>query len=96
MNKEIKTVLGHLEISPDDRFAFVRSGKQQKEFQAKDENGKLHIWQASTDDIYVSEHQLNNLKLKENDMIECTVKLPVGEERFSSAVEILKINGKPA
>ena len=94
MNENI-TFKGNLEISPDGRFAFVRSGNEQFPYEAKDENDNVHVWQAAPDDVYVSEQQLKDINFKTGDIVECTTRDKTGNERFSSAVDILSINKKP-
>jgi len=85
---------GPLEISPDGCFAFIRIGKDQRsyKFRGRGQDTKEYNWHSSADDIYVSEEQLQNYHLRQGDIVKCTWRRAVGNERYPTTVEILTIN----
>ena len=68
---------GVLEIMPDG-YGFLRSSD--------------YHYLNSPDDIYVSEDQLHDYRLKRGDIIKCSWRRAVGNERFRAAVDILGVN----
>ncbi len=88
---------GPLDISPDGCFAFIRIGKDQRlhTYHGRGQDTTEYSWHVSPDDIYVSEDQLQDYRLKQGDIIKCTCRRGAGNERFRSAVDILAINQTP-
>ncbi len=54
-----------------------------------------YTWHVSPEDIYVSEDQLQDYRLKQGDTVKCSWRRAVGGERFRAAVDILAINQTP-
>ncbi len=88
---------GPLDISPDGCFAFIRIGKDQRphKYHGRGQDTTEYTWHVSPDDIYVSEDQLRDYRLKQGDIIKCAWRQAAGNERFRSAVDILAINQTP-
>ena len=88
---------GTLDISPDGCFAFIRIGKDQRphKYHGRGQDTTEYTWHVSPDDIYVSEDQLQDHQLKQDDIIKCTWRRAAGNERFRAAVDILAINQTP-
>ncbi|MCK4850226.1 MAG: sigma-70 family RNA polymerase sigma factor [Phycisphaerae bacterium] len=88
---------GPLDISPDGCFAFIRIGKDQRphKYHGRGQDTTEYSWHISPDDIYVSEDQLQNYRLKQGDIVKCSWRRGAGNERFRAAVDILAINQTP-
>ena len=88
---------GPLDISPDGCFAFIRIGKDQRphKYHGRGQDTTEYTWHVSPEDIYVSEDQLQNHRLKQGDTVKCSWRRAVGGERFRAAVDILAVNQAP-
>lgn len=87
----LATASGSFEVAPNGGFGFVRTGKDRCSYEYFDRKGQEHTWQASPQDIYVSDSLMQKHHLKDGDTVTCTWRHGVGNERYRSAVDVLDV-----
>jgi RNA polymerase sigma factor (sigma-70 family) len=80
--------VGSLDLASPDGFGFIRLGQPTAPYQYRDLDGSEHTFHAAATDVFVSVELVRQHHLKQGDMLECTTRPPVGNERFPAAVEI--------
>ncbi len=83
---------GPLDLAPRDEFGFIRLGGEQHPYEYRDLKGEKHTRHTADDDIYVHVTLIQEYHLKQGDIVECTWRPAVGNERYPCAVEILSVD----
>ncbi|MGD0999310.1 MAG: sigma-70 family RNA polymerase sigma factor [Candidatus Brocadiia bacterium] len=78
---------GPLEVLPEG-FGFVRLGKRRHPYEYRNEKSEKHVNRAAPKDVFVSADLIQDHGLKTGDKVECTVRSPIGSERFRSAATL--------
>ena len=82
---------GPLELAPRDEFGFIHLGGTRRPTEYRDLTGTKHVRRTAPGDVYVHESLIRAHHLKQGDVVKCTWRPAVGNERFRSAVEVLGV-----